>query len=53
MLVEVEPVCECPCSQEDQVEEDLKCQVSTLNRFCGLYYRHVTIINYASRDVSE
>jgi hypothetical protein len=27
MVVEVEPVCDCPCAGDDQIEEDLLCQV--------------------------
>jgi hypothetical protein len=28
MVVEVEPLCQCPCSGDEQIDDDLRCQVS-------------------------
>jgi len=30
MMVEIEPICECPCSSDELLEDDLLCQVNLI-----------------------
>lgn len=34
MMVEIEPICDCPCSKEEEIEDSLRCQV------CVIYLIH-------------